>query len=143
MNHCGNKSSTLYICVLGVVRLGTLILIPNSMIWPNMDPADPEDFHLAILQQGALLGKHNQILQDLSTNLQEISRSLSQAAPAPPILAPSPPIPSCEPFVLVLEFYNGDLGSCQLILVQCSLVFEQQPLTYPTDRFRIAYLIGA
>ena len=38
---------------------------------------------------------------------------------------------------------EGDLGQCRSFLLQCYLVFELQPQTYPTDKARIAYLIGA
>ena len=34
------------------------------------------------------------------------------------------------------------LGTCRAFLIQCSLVFDQQPLTYPTDRSRIAFVFG-
>ena len=40
-----------------------------------------------------------------------------------------------------LERYEGDLGSCRAFLLECSLVFELQPQTYPTHKSRIAYLI--
>ena len=48
-----------------------------------------------------------------------------------------------EPFIPAPERYDGDLGLCRSFLLQCSLVFELQPQTYPTDKARIAYLIGA
>ena len=35
------------------------------------------------------------------------------------------------------------MGTCRAFLIQCSLVFDQQPLTYPTDRSRIAYILGS
>ena len=41
------------------------------------------------------------------------------------------------------ERYDGDLGLCRSFLLQCSLVFELQPQTYPTHKSRIAYLIGS
>lgn len=47
-----------------------------------------------------------------------------------------------EPMVPTPAPYYGDLGACRSFLVQCSLVFEQQSLTYGNDRAKIAYLIG-
>uniref|UniRef100_A0AAQ5Z1J7 CCHC-type domain-containing protein n=2 Tax=Amphiprion ocellaris TaxID=80972 RepID=A0AAQ5Z1J7_AMPOC len=47
-----------------------------------------------------------------------------------------------EPFVPMPERYGGDQGACQAFLMQTSLVFELQPLTYRTDRSRIAYILS-
>uniref|UniRef100_A0A3Q1ERS8 Uncharacterized protein n=1 Tax=Acanthochromis polyacanthus TaxID=80966 RepID=A0A3Q1ERS8_9TELE len=52
-----------------------------------------------------------------------------------------PPV-VCKPFVPVPECYAGDMGTCQGFLMQVSLVFEQQPLTYCTDHACIAYLLS-
>ena len=35
------------------------------------------------------------------------------------------------------------MGTCRAFLIQCSLVFDHQPLTYPTDRSRIAFILGS
>uniref|UniRef100_A0A8D0CUG7 Gypsy retrotransposon integrase-like protein 1 n=1 Tax=Sander lucioperca TaxID=283035 RepID=A0A8D0CUG7_SANLU len=48
-----------------------------------------------------------------------------------------------EPFVPAPERYDGNMGTCGDFLTQCSLVFEQQPLTYASERSRIAYLINS
>ncbi|CAL8394463.1 unnamed protein product [Boreogadus saida] len=61
-----------------------------------MDPVT-EAFRQIISRQGTLLGQHDQMLQEITSNL--------------------PP-----------ERYEGDLGSCRSFLLQCSLVFELQPL---------------
>lgn len=41
-----------------------------------------------------------------------------------------------------LSLLRCDLGSCRSFLVQCLLVFEQQPLTYARERAKISYLMG-
>lgn len=47
-----------------------------------------------------------------------------------------------EPSVATPEPYGGEPGECRPFLMQCSLVFDQQPLSYPTERSRVAYLIN-
>ena len=115
-----------------------------------MDPADRDAFRHAITQQGALLGQHDSALQSVSTSLAEISAVLAalqcqppHQPPVDPGPTPGPPLHQREPHVPAPERYNGDLGSCRAFLVQCSVVFEQQPTTYATDRSRIAYLLGS
>lgn len=55
----------------------------------------------------------------------------SQPSQPPPVA--SPVTPPKEPHVPAPERYSGDLGLCKVFLMQCSLVFEQQPSTYTTD----------
>ena len=61
--------------------------------------------------------------------------------PEPPFPVPGPSATPREPFIPAPERYEGDLG--RSFLLQCSLVFELQPQTYPTDKSRITYLIGS
>uniref|UniRef100_A0AAQ5X026 DUF4939 domain-containing protein n=1 Tax=Amphiprion ocellaris TaxID=80972 RepID=A0AAQ5X026_AMPOC len=75
-------------------------------------------------------------LASLTEKLNQIS---SQVAPAASVLNAAP---VREPHAPTPERYNGDFGVCQAFLTQVSLVFELQPHSYPTDRSRIAYLIG-
>ena len=111
-----------------------------------MDPADTETFRQVITRQGTLLGQHDQILQEITSALRELTVSVRSQRPASPELsssAPSPSASSREPFIPAPERYDGDLGTCRSFLLQCSLVFELQPQTYPTEKSRIAYLIGS
>ncbi|KAJ7990648.1 hypothetical protein DPEC_G00302570 [Dallia pectoralis] len=132
-----------------------------------MDPAglipgqemDASQIHHALSHQGALVGQHSQALQQLMTSMQELTSSVAQigsqlaqvsslmvppAAQPNPLSAPlEPPVPpSREPRVPAPDRYSGELGLCRAFLIQCSLVFEQQPLSYPTDRSKIAYLMS-
>ena len=115
-----------------------------------MDPADRDAIRTALNQQGALLGQHDKALQSISASLTEISAALAalqhqppHQPPVDPGPTPGPPLHQREPHVPAPERYNGDLGSCRAFLVQCSVVFEQQPATYATERSRIAYLLGS
>ncbi|CAL9685258.1 unnamed protein product [Knipowitschia caucasica] len=38
--------------------------------------------------------------------------------------------------------FSGESGDCRAFLTQCNLHFELQPLTYPSDRAKIAYIIS-
>ena len=108
-----------------------------------MDPADA--FRQMISRQGTLLGQHDQALQEVASTLRELTQAFHSRPPAP-TPPPDPPIAtvtSREPFIPAPERYEGDLGSCRSFLLQCSLVFDLQPQTYPTEKSRIAYLIGS
>ncbi|KAJ8014175.1 hypothetical protein DPEC_G00037520 [Dallia pectoralis] len=83
-------------------------------------------------------------MQELTSSVAQIGSQLAQvsslmvppAAQPNPLSAPlEPPVPqSREPRVPAPDRYSGELGLCRAFLIQCSLVFEQQPLSYPTDR---------
>ncbi|KAK0146962.1 Retrotransposon-like protein 1 [Merluccius polli] len=112
----------------------------------SMDPADTEAVRRAISHQHAQLGQHDQALQEITSSLRELSLTITSRLPVTP--EPPAPVPSHsasprELFIPAPERYKGDLGLCRSFLLQCSLVFELQPQTYPTDKARIAYLIGA
>uniref|UniRef100_A0A674MXQ5 Gypsy retrotransposon integrase-like protein 1 n=1 Tax=Takifugu rubripes TaxID=31033 RepID=A0A674MXQ5_TAKRU len=106
--------------------------------------------------QGRLLGQHDQLLTDIWTSLQTLNASVTDLlAPGRAELAP-PPTPAeaprvasqlftaapREPHVPVPERYSGEAGACASFLLQCSLVFDLQPLTYPSDRARIAFMVN-
>ena len=119
-----------------------------------------DSFRQALSTQGARVGEHSQALRemmeafkDLSTRVTQIGAQLdllvSHTTTSPPATVP-PPVPAPlaqpsqarEPFIPAPERYAGDMGTCRAFLIQCSLVFDQQPLTYPTDRSRIAFVFG-
>ncbi|KAF7640808.1 hypothetical protein LDENG_00012680, partial [Lucifuga dentata] len=53
----------------------------------------------------------------------------------PPAFHPEPRLPPPER-------YGGEEGTCRPFLTQCSLIFELQPSSYPTERSRVAYAIS-
>lgn len=108
--------------------------------------AETERFKRAIASQGALVGQHHQalktmkeFLQDLSARITQLS-SLTGARDSAP--APSLPTQRCEPFIPIPDRYSGEVGSCNLFLHKCRLVFEQQPLSYSTDQSRVAFIMS-
>ncbi|KAJ0039438.1 hypothetical protein NL108_014181 [Boleophthalmus pectinirostris] len=132
-----------------------------------MDPSDQDQNPVlqALATQGVRVGQHERILNQvterlcelsvnvtqLSTQLNQLAAQLSPVLPSPPVGQPQPPAPSPvqppvssarEPHIPTPERYSGDLGSCGQFLLQCSLVFDQQPHTYHTDKSRISFLIS-
>lgn len=103
-----------------------------------------------------MLGQHRsqfevveRSLEAMTTSLNNMSAQLQQIqlaqVPQPPPPAPpqrdQPHLPVREPRLPPPESYAGEPGTCRSFLSQCSLVFELQPSTFPTDRSRIAYVI--
>lgn len=88
--------------------------------------------------QEAAYSRHEQILQELQQNVSAL------LARPPPTTAPaSDPArtPRVEPRLPAPERYDGNPKDCRGFLTQCSLTFELQPTSFPSDRSRIAYII--
>lgn len=79
----------------------------------------------------------------LEENLGRLSSSLpstpaTTAGPDPPVRTPTvsearmPPPERC----------SGSPGTCRPFLVQCSLIFGQQPSAFPTEQSRVAYIVS-
>lgn len=47
-----------------------------------------------------------------------------------------------KPHVPIPERYSGEVGACASFLLQCSLVFNLQRLTYLSDRVKIAFVVN-
>ena len=125
-----------------------------------MDPTDPDRVQLAVQKLGTRIGQHEEMLQSLHQSLHGLSIQMSQLAeqllPRPPPQQPgfppsvstvpsSPPPPPAtlkEPYVPPPEPYAGEIGGCRGFLLRCALVFDQQPISYPSDRAKVAYTIN-
>lgn len=57
-----------------------------------------------------------------------------------PVISQPTPV-SREPCLPPPERYAGDNGTCRAFLSQCSLIFELQPSSFPSDRSRIEDII--
>nr|XP_046210762.1 protein LDOC1-like [Oncorhynchus gorbuscha] len=86
------------------------------------DPADSDQLHNAVSQQGATIGRHKELLHCLMEGLFTLAVSQEPRLPPP-------------------EHYAGDSGNCRAFLSQCSLIFELQFSSFPSDHSKIAYLI--
>ena len=126
-----------------------------------MDPADIDSIRGALAALGAQVAEHSNALRDameafknLATRVTQMGAQLDLLAPlatSPPLPAAHPPSPTLsthlprarEPLIPAPERYAGDMGTCRAFLIQCSLVFSQQPLSYPTERAKVAFVIGS
>ena len=111
-----------------------------------MEPADP--VQEAIRPQGIRLGQQareiSALHQGIRANNQHLVARLTPHMAAPPASLPPPGITSCpssEPRLPVPERYEGEPGSCRSFLLTCSLVFELQPSSFPSERSRVVYVI--
>ncbi|KAL7390736.1 hypothetical protein ABVT39_026590 [Epinephelus coioides] len=128
-----------------------------------MDPAESEPIKAALARQGLRLGQHEHMFQGIMETLQNLSAQVTNlteqlrlsdhhATPGHPSVstAPSPspapvllhPSPHKEPYVPAPEPYAGEIGGASGFVLRCSLVFDQQPFSYPTDRAKIAYTVN-
>ncbi|KAL6458335.1 hypothetical protein MHYP_G00335650 [Metynnis hypsauchen] len=128
-----------------------------------MDPAELVPIKSALQNQGSAIGRHEQLLHDMMQQLTLLVRAQAEgaqpasasagtgvaagASAAAPVLAS--PLPPTDPtpirgdaLVANPERYAGDPETCRGFLLQCSLVFEQQPSRFPTERSKVAYMIS-
>lgn len=120
-----------------------------------MDPADVQQLRTAVEKQGALLGTHQQEIGQVNQNfllmfekfntltgqVQQLLSNPPQPSPPAPNLVPQPLSPFREPRLPAPQSYDGAPGTCRSFISQCSLSLELQPLSFPTERSRVAYLI--
>ncbi|TWW57368.1 Retrotransposon-derived protein PEG10 [Takifugu flavidus] len=114
-----------------------------------MDPADQDAVHRTLEAQGRLLGQHDQLLTDIWASLQSLlSSGRAEQVPSPPapealeVVTQRVAAAPWEPHVPIPERYSGEAGVCASFLLQCSLVFDLQPLAYPGDRAKIAFVVN-
>lgn len=100
-----------------------------------------------LAQQETLMTKHSQVLTDLMTSIRQIFDRLP-STPAAASTAASVPLPGsqmlsplAEPRLPPPQRFLGDPSACDGFLTQCSLTFELQPSSFPSDRAKIAYVI--
>ncbi|KAM9412399.1 uncharacterized protein ACWYII_026600 [Salvelinus alpinus] len=98
----------------------------------------------ALVQQEALLAGHSQLLSEMMTSIKQISDQLSPATASAPVHQIQVPVavnPLAEPRLPPPQRFSGDPSVCKGFFTQCSLSFELQPSSFPTDRSKIAYII--
>ena len=128
------------------------------------DPADLDQLRNAISSQGATIGRHEKLLHGLMEGFQDVAKRHDLALDAlreqfrglltrqSTTTVTSQPLSnragssavtpvSREPRLPPPERYDGNSRTCRAFLSQCSLVFELQPSSFPSDHSKIAYLI--
>lgn len=100
-----------------------------------------------LVQQEALMAKHSQVLSELMTTVRQLFDRLPTCTTPASITTPAPmsesraPSPMMEPRLPPPRHFSGDPSACDGFLTQCSLTFELQPSSFPSDRAQIAYVI--
>jgi hypothetical protein len=135
-----------------------------------MDPAESDKVRQALSSQGTRIGQHDAALQEFSevlrgfsvgmtelgARMEQIGSQVSSLAAPGSIHGPAvssasdfhaaahvaSPSQLREPFIPTPVRYSGELGRCRQFLHQCTLVFEQQPLSYASDRTKTAFMMS-
>ncbi len=107
----------------------------------------------ALMQQGVLLGRHQEEITASRRVYSEISLQLSQLVErfdrlhTSPSGTTSPPDQDgtsnrhAEPRLNPPAPYSGEPNTCRSFLSQCSLTFSLQPSCFPTERSKVAFII--
>ncbi len=107
----------------------------------------------ALMQQGVLLGRHQEEITASRRVYSEISLQLNQLVErfdrlhTSPSVATSPPDQDgtinrhAEPRLNPPAPYSGEPNTCRSFLSQCSLTFSLQPSCFPTERSKVAFII--
>ena len=132
---------------------------PDRTIWPSMNPADAQRLysevtaHASALQEQerrltsmgetvqASAARHDQRLEALYDQVQQLVQICRPPAVSQPAIPPVRAAPGPEPRLNAPDRFSGAPGTCRSFLTLCSLTFELQPLTYPTERSRVACMI--
>lgn len=94
---------------------------------PSPDPAAIHQLSTELTAQASVLAAHQQQLHRLTSLTEELVKTL-QTLPLPSAGTSVPPL------------NPGSPARCKGFLLQCSLFVNQQPMLYPTDSSRIAFV---
>lgn len=112
-----------------------------------MDPAGGNPFQTAVELQGVMIGRHE---EELSAARHAVESLASQVSDLSNRFLHSPREQSVshdhrekpEPRINNPPCYSGEPTQCRSFLTQCEVVFSLQPVTYSTDRARVAFVIS-
>ncbi len=116
---------------------------------PDIDPAAFYHFTTEVTTQASILATHQQQLNRLTLLSEEMLKALQDLRLHTPAVQPPPRAPphtataSSSPTSPRLAFpdkFDGTSSKCKGFLLQCSMFVNQQPLLYPTDDSRIAFV---
>ncbi len=119
---------------------------------PELDPAAVYRLSTEVSAQANVLVAHQQQLaclssltEELVTTLQALWLSPSESAPPPPPVGTTPQAPppshyTASPCLAYPEKFDSTPAKCKFFLLKCSLFVSQQPVLYPTEESRIAFL---
>ena len=97
----------------------------------------------ALTSKVSLIGTQMERMSTRLTSLPASSPALDPAPASPPVVSSGSFFPQPrEPVLPTPARFTGQSGSGREFIFQCSLVFEQQPFTYSTDKSRIAFVMS-
>ncbi|KAK3558027.1 hypothetical protein QTP86_006353 [Hemibagrus guttatus] len=118
----------------------------DSAIWRQMDPVNVQSMQALLLSLSQISAANEQSLHNLVEVTQDLVSPINQHTPQPvpasqPVLTASAPSPAREPHLPHPECFAGDPGLCHPFLMQCTIIFELQSSSFPTNRAWIVYVI--
>ncbi|KAK3546860.1 hypothetical protein QTP86_003750 [Hemibagrus guttatus] len=89
---------------------------------------------------------HSDPFQDLVAALRQALTTHPAPTPAPPAIISANTATTSSPLLYASPMakpapYSGSAEDCNSFLLQCSLVLEMQPHMFPTERFKVAFVI--
>ncbi|KAK3515731.1 hypothetical protein QTP70_030176, partial [Hemibagrus guttatus] len=106
-----------------------------------------EEERLHKTQQETLMAQHSQLLSEVLSSIHQIcdwlspTQTASSAGVPEPLPSPQVPAPRVEPCLAPPQRFSEDPSACRGFLTKCSLTFELQPSSFPSDRAKLAYVI--
>lgn len=102
-------------------------------------PSNVDRILSALSDQATTIQNHEQILGEILQllNPQRLTSQGSQPVAIPPTVF----VASSEPKLPAPERFDGDPERCRGFVTQCTLAFQLQPSSFPTENSKVAYII--
>ncbi|KAK3517835.1 hypothetical protein QTP70_021016 [Hemibagrus guttatus] len=100
--------------------------------------------HGVLAQQETLMVQHSQLLSEVLSSIRQTCNRLpptqtaTSAGVPEPLPSPQVPAPHVELCLPPPQCFSGDPSACRGFLTQCSLTFELQPSSFPSDRAKVS-----
>lgn len=105
-------------------------------------PSNVERILTALSEQATTIRRHDQALAEILNllNLQSQAASSREPQQSSGLLSRSMTLPS-EPRLPAPERFDGTPERCRGFITQCTLAFQLQPSSFPTENSKVAYVI--
>lgn len=110
------------------------------------DPANDTTIRSAVELQGVLLGRHAEELAAAKHAVDSLVAQVSDLTGQLHHLRQDQSSPgslhTSEPRINNPPCYSGEPTECRAFLTQCEVIFSLQPVTYASDRAKVAYVVS-